>query len=72
MTYLSLEERKRRLIESCLGCGGGGADNFASEPPMGADDTPADMSEVPPERKKKAAKLDLAMNRINKKKRKVM
>jgi len=66
----SLEERKRKLIEDCLGCGGGGDNNFAPEPSMGETDATADMAPVT-DKKRKAAKLDVAMNRINKRKKKV-
>jgi len=66
----SLEERKRKLIEDCIGCGAGSDNNFAPEPPMGETDATADMAPVT-DKKRKAAKLDIAMNRINKRKKKV-
>lgn len=66
----SLEDRKRKLIEDCIGCAGGGDNNFDSEPPMGETDPIADATPMN-DKKRKAAKLDVAMNRINKRKRKV-
>lgn len=56
----SLEERKRKLIEDCVGCGGDGADMDSDV----GDDTAADAVEAPQDQ------LDKALDKLRKKKRK--
>ena len=61
MNYgLSLAERKRKLIEDCVGCGGDGADMDSDI----GDDTAADAVDPPKDI------LDKALDKLKKKKRK--
>ena len=67
---LSLQERKQRVIENCMGCGGDG-DGFNFDGGGVSDTSTADMDlNTDPKKVKKAAKLDVAMNRVKRRKQK--
>lgn len=66
----SLHERKLRFLENCAGCGGG--DGFSMDGGGASDGGTAEGTmEVEPQRFSKAVKLDAAMNKVRKRKKKV-